>query len=85
MSYVLLLFGSPDVGRQYDYDTDVITVDNGFYAGEWGDVDSCPSGSFAHGIRLSVSTYERLPLHSYICDHSLHYIVEQRRSDVSFT
>ena len=58
---MVFLFLSPDVGRQYDYDTDVLTVDNGFYAGEWGDVDSCPSGSFAHGIRLSVSTQERPP------------------------
>ena len=52
---MVFLFLSPDVGRQYN-DIDVLTVDNGFYAGEWGDVDSCPSGSFAHGIRLSVST-----------------------------
>ena len=45
---------STDVGRTYD-DTSMLTVDNGFYAGEWGGVDGCVTGSYAYAVQLRVS------------------------------
>ena len=32
----------------------ILTVDNGFNAGDWQFVDECPSGSYAGGIQLKV-------------------------------
>ena len=33
----------------------MLTVDNGFYAGEWGGVDGCVTGSYAYAVQLRVS------------------------------
>ena len=32
----------------------ILTVDNGFFDGDWKFVDECPSGSYAGGIQLKV-------------------------------
>ena len=41
-----------DVGPSYDA-ANPLVVDNGYYSGEWGYIDVCPTGYYVSGARLS--------------------------------
>ena len=43
-----------DLGPIYD-SSYPLTVDNGFYAGNWGGIQTCPTGTFVNGAQLAVS------------------------------
>ena len=53
---VWTLFASLDNGPLYD-DLNPMVVDNGFYAGQWGYIDVCPTGYFASAAQLSVGIW----------------------------
>ena len=59
--------------RTYDSD-DMLTVDNGFFAGSWGSIDGCGSASFANSLQLKVNVKIYFLLYKYPCQRPLNIL-----------